>query len=81
MTMHPRMLAKDGCSGGTCPAVYALDGMPGDLVIQGVEADADLLGSLDGVAPNETAVIISREVIERAIAQLAGGGQAGRNVA
>lgn len=66
--MHPRMLARDdSCSGGTCPAVYALDESPDDLAIQGPQADAGLLGKLTGLAPNETAVIINREIVRRAL--------------
>ena len=54
--MHPRMLARDsGCSGGTCPAVYELDELPGDLACQGKQVSAELLGKLTGVAPDEDA--------------------------
>ena len=66
-TMHPRMLARQDCSGGTCPAVYDLDELPGDLVIQGKKASADLLGSLTGLADDETAVTIPREVVAEAL--------------
>src|SRR5580700_2844 len=66
-TMHPRMLARDGCSGGTCPAVYDLDDLPDDLVIQGKKVSADLLGRLTGVADDETAVTIPREVVRKAL--------------
>lgn len=66
--MHPRMLARDGgCSGGTCPAVYDLDDLPGELVIQGKKASADLLGRLTGVAEDETAVTIKREIVKSAL--------------
>ena len=66
--MHPRMLARDGCSGGTCPAVYdELAELPGKLVIQGKQADADLLATLTGLAPDETAVIIDRSLVASAL--------------
>jgi hypothetical protein len=65
--MHPRMLARQDCSGGTCPAVYDLDDLPGDLVIQGKQANPELLGRLTGVAPDENAVIIGRDLVRRAL--------------
>jgi Family of unknown function (DUF6879) len=65
--MHPRMLARDGCSGGTCPAVYDLDDLPDDLVIQGKQASPELLSRLTGVAPDETAVIIPRRIVTKAL--------------
>jgi len=66
--MHPRMLARDGgCSGGTCPAVYDLDDLPDEFVIQGKQASAELLGRLTGVAPDENAVIIGREIVRNAL--------------
>lgn len=65
--MHPRILARDACSGGTCPAVYALDDLPGKLVIQGPGASEALLASLTGVAPDETAVTIDRDLVTRAL--------------
>src|SRR6266516_2744853 len=66
-TMHPRILARDGCSGGTCPAVYDLYDLPGDLVIQGKQASPELLGRLTGVALDENAVIIGRDLMRRAL--------------
>ena len=65
--MHPRMLARDGCTGGSCPAVYDLDELPDDLVIQGKQAGPDLLGKLTGVADDENAVIIKRENVSEAM--------------
>jgi hypothetical protein len=65
--MHPRMLARNICSGGTCPAVYDLDDLPDDLVIQGKKVSAELLGRLTGVADDETAVTIPREIVSRAL--------------
>jgi hypothetical protein len=65
--MHPRMLARNGCSGGTCPAVYDLDDLPDDLVIQGKKASADLLGRLTGLADDETAVTIPRKIVRNAL--------------
>jgi hypothetical protein len=66
-TMHPRILARNGCSGGTCPAVYDLAELPGDLVIQGKQASRELLGKLTGVAADENAVIIKRDLVTRAL--------------
>lgn len=65
--MHPRMLARDGCTGGSCPAVYDLDELPGDLVVQGKQAGPDLLGRLTGVADDESAVIIKRATVSEAL--------------
>ena len=65
--MHPRILARDDCSGGTCPAVYDLDDLPGDLVIQGKQASPELLGRLTGLADDETAVTILRETVADAL--------------
>jgi hypothetical protein len=65
--MHPRILARDGCSGGTCPAVYDLDDLPGDLVIQGKQASPELLSRLTGVADDENAVIIGRDLVRVAL--------------
>jgi hypothetical protein len=66
--MHPRLLARQDCSGGSCPAVYdKLEELPGQLVVQGKHADADLLATLTGLAPDETAVIIPREIIKSAL--------------
>jgi hypothetical protein len=66
-TMHPRTLARQDCSGGTCPAVYDLDDLPDDLVIQGKQASPELLGRLTGVASDENAVIIRREIVKEAL--------------
>jgi hypothetical protein len=68
--MHPRKLApNDGpCSGGTCPAVYdEMAELPGKLVIQGQQADADLLATLTGLADDENAVIIDRDIVKAAL--------------
>lgn len=65
--MHPRILARDGCSGGTCPAVYDLEDLPDDLVIQGKQASPELLGGLTGVAGDETAVTIPRKIVADAL--------------
>jgi hypothetical protein len=66
--MHPRMLARDGeCTGGTCPAVYDLDELPDDLVIQGKQAGGALLEKLTGVAADENAVIIKRATVSEAL--------------
>jgi hypothetical protein len=67
-TMRPRILARQDCSGGTCPAVYDdIDALPGQLVIQGTQADAALLGTLTGRADYENAVIIPRRIVAEAL--------------
>ena len=69
--MHLRKLAKDADSGTNgCPTVYAVDELPAELVIQGVEARASLIAELENVLPGETAVIIKREVVEEALRKL-----------
>jgi hypothetical protein len=69
--MNLRKLAKDADSGTNgCPTVYAVDELPADLVIQGVEAGASLIAELENVLPGETAVIIKREVVEEALRKL-----------
>lgn len=69
--MNLRKLAKDADSGTNgCPTVYAVDELPADLVIQGVEAGASLIAELENVLPGETAVIIKREVVEEALREL-----------
>ncbi len=65
--MHPRTLARQDCSGGTCPAVYVLDELPDELVVQGKKASAGLLARLEGLAHDETAVIIRREIVREAL--------------
>ncbi len=58
--------------GGTngCPTVYAIDELPEDLVIQGVQADVGIIARLENVLDSETAVIIKREVVEEALRKL-----------
>ena len=69
--MHLRKLAKDADSGTNgCPTVYAVDELPAELVIEGVEARASLIAELENVLPGETAVIIKREVVEEALRKL-----------
>lgn len=68
--MHPRMLAKQDCSGGSCPAVYDNDPdlAPGELVIVGKRPGAGLVGRLGGrVAPDEVAGVIEREIVADAL--------------
>lgn len=65
--MHPRILARQDCSGGTCPAVYDDPDHPGQLVIQGKQAGPRLLGTLTGLADDETAVIIDRTTVAAAL--------------
>lgn len=68
--MHPRTLARDGCSGGSCPAVYDSDPdlKPDELAIVGKKAGDGLSGRLaDQVAPDEAAVIINRDLVAEAL--------------
>ena len=68
--MHPRMLARQDCSGGTCPAVYDDDPdlMPDELVIVGTKAVDGLAARLaDRIAPHEAPVIIDREIVAEAL--------------
>ena len=71
--MHPRKIARDDnhCSGGTCPAVSDVsDILPGDLAVQGRQADAALLAQLAELPPraaDETVVLISRALVKQAL--------------
>jgi hypothetical protein len=68
--MHPRMLARQDCSGGTCPAVYDDDPdlMPDELAIVGKQAGAGLRARLaDHIAPDEVVGVIRREIVEAAL--------------
>lgn len=68
--MHPRTLARDDCSGGTCPAVYDSDPdlTTDEIAIVGTRAPAGLNGRLASrIAAHEAAVTISRELVERAL--------------
>jgi Family of unknown function (DUF6879) len=70
-TMHPRMLARDdGCSGGTCPAVYDDDPdlQPDELAIVGTQAAGPLYAKLSGrIAPHEELIVIKREIVAEAL--------------
>lgn len=68
--MHPRMLARQDCSGGTCPAVYDDDPdlRPGELAIVGDAAAGRLRAKLaDRIAPHEELVTIRRELVAEAL--------------
>ena len=68
--MHPRMLARQDCSGGTCPAVYDDDPdlLPDELVIVGKNAGVGLGARLrDRIALDERAVIIGRAIVAEAL--------------
>lgn len=68
--MHPRILAKADCSGGTCPAVYDDDPdlQSDELAIVGNEAPDRLRAKLaDRIAPNEELVVIKREIVAAAM--------------
>lgn len=68
--MHPRMLARADCSGGTCPAVYDDDPdlAPDELAIVGKDAGGRLFAKLsDRIARDETLVTIKREIVAKAL--------------
>lgn len=68
--MHPRMLARQDCSGGTCPAVYDDDPdlASDELAIVGKKARAGLATRLsDRIAPDEALVTISRDIVRNAL--------------
>ena len=68
--MHPRMLARQDCSGGTCPAVYDDDPdlLPDELVIVGKNPHPGLSSRLrDRIALDEDAVVIKREIVASAL--------------
>lgn len=68
--MHPRMLARQDCSGGTCPAVYDDDPelLPEELAIVGNGAAPRLRAKLaDRIAPGEEVVVIRREIVAEAL--------------
>jgi Family of unknown function (DUF6879) len=68
--MHPRLLTPNGCSGGTCPAVYDQDPdlRRGELAVVGKQPAAGLLARLaDRIAPDEATVTISREIVAEAL--------------
>lgn len=64
--MHPRLLATGGCTGGSCPAVYNLADMSGQLLIRGKNADA-FQGSPPGRAADERDITISRSIVAEAL--------------
>ncbi|GAA3973379.1 hypothetical protein FOF52_09185 [Thermobifida alba] len=50
--------------GGKCPTLYETDS--GDIVVQGYRlTDAEALAQLEDVLPNETFVIVPRELMVR----------------
>ena len=64
--MRLTKIYKDPASANSgCPTVYV--GENGDLVVQGKRIDADTFSHLESVAPGETAVRISPEVLLRAV--------------
>lgn len=68
--MHLRTLARDTCTGGTCPAVYDSDPdlKPDELAIVGAKAGDGLSRRLAGrVAPHEAAVTIGRGLVREAL--------------
>lgn len=68
--MHPRTLAKDGCTGGSCPAVYDSDPdlLPDEIAIVGSPNAPRLRRRLaEQIAPNEELVVIRRDLAERAL--------------
>jgi hypothetical protein len=68
--MHPRILARDNCTGGSCQAVYDDDPdlAPGELAVVGLKAPEGLSGRLgDRVASHEATVTIRREIVAEAL--------------
>ena len=68
--MHPRMLARQDCSGGTCPAVYDDDPelLPDELAVVGKNPGTGLHARLKTrIAPDEAVVTISREIMAEAL--------------
>ena len=68
--MHPRMLARADCSGGTCPAVYDDDPdlAPDELAIVGKDAGGRLFAKLsDRIARDETLITIPRRIVSAAL--------------
>jgi hypothetical protein len=68
--MHPRMLARRGCTGGSCPAVYADDPdlAPDELAIVGTNPSTGLAARLSyHTAPDEAVITISREIVAEAL--------------
>ncbi|MEU0517153.1 hypothetical protein [Streptosporangium sp. NPDC006007] len=64
--MKLTMLYKDSNSGGQgCPSVYLADS--GEMVVQGVQLDADAMGELANLLPGETAIRIDPEIIMGAV--------------
>jgi hypothetical protein len=69
-TMHPRLLAKDQCSGGSCPAVYDDDPdlLPEELAVVGKQASSGLAARLGSrVDPGEVVSVIRREIVTEAL--------------
>lgn len=68
--MKLRMIADNGCSGGTCPTAYLTD--RGTAVVQGyVVHDADALAQL-GLPKGETVVEVPVGLLIEAARQVAG---------
>lgn len=68
--MHPRTLARDNCTGGSCPAVYDSDPdlEPDELAVVGTKAADGLSTRLaDKIASHEAAVTIKRELVREAL--------------
>jgi Family of unknown function (DUF6879) len=68
--MHPRLLARQDCSGGTCPAVYDDDPelQPDELAIVGNRITPGLRAKLvDRIAPHEGLIVIKREIVAEAL--------------
>lgn len=68
--MHPRTLARDNCSGGSCPAVYDRDPdlLPEELAVVGKRPGAGLAARLAArVAADEVVGVIRREIVAEAL--------------
>jgi hypothetical protein len=68
--MHPRTLAKEDCTGGSCPAVYDDDPdlLPDEIAIVGNRNAPGLRARLaDAIAPAEELVVIKRALVVEAL--------------
>ena len=69
--MKLRLIADNGCSGGTCPTAYLTD--QGTAVIQGYVVDDPAALAQLGLPAGETAVEVPVELLVEAARKAAGG--------
>lgn len=68
--MHPRTLARAGCTGGSCPAVYDNDPdlLPEEIAVVGNQTVPGLRRRLaEKIASHEGLVVINRELVAEAL--------------